>query len=293
MSRKRFVTSEISTDKKVAALAEDNPTAALMWPWFTTAFDDWGRMGADPMEVKLTVFPAFPFTSKDVAEAIRLINYHGLAHYYEVDGKPYLSVNPSTWYKYQTYIKSERKEKQASKYPEPVDAPWQVKKSAIIADNQQQLAAIVPSPSPSPSPSKDQDIYIGQQNNGEDAEKETSKEKTTVPYREIVDYLNLKAGTGYKHNAKTTKDKIKARWNEGYKLDDFKIVIDNKVTDWLGDKEYQKYLRPETLFGTKFEGYLNSPRKDSGGDEFDWLDVSKFNKFSGDTEFTDEDLPPM
>lgn len=164
MSRKRFITSDISTDKKVAALAVENPTAALMWPWLMTNFDDWGRMGADPMEVKLTIFPAFPFTSADIAEAIKLIDKHGLAHYYEVDGKPYLAVNPTTYYKYQTYIKSERKDKQNSKYPAPPNPPWEQEpknnqqKSAIICDNPQTSATIVLSPSPSPSLSLSKDL---------------------------------------------------------------------------------------------------------------------------------------
>jgi len=159
MARKRFVTSEISTDRKIAKLAEKNPIAAALWPWFITALDDWGRMSADPVEVKLTIFPAFPYTSDEIEEIIQLYHQYGIAYYYKVDGKPYLAVNPETWYKYQTYIRQERKENQKSKYPEPEDAPWIQKNnavkisSAIIADNQQSSTINVPSPSPSPSPS--------------------------------------------------------------------------------------------------------------------------------------------
>ncbi|MBE3584958.1 MAG: hypothetical protein IMW94_02060 [Thermoanaerobacter sp.] len=135
MPRKRYITSEISTDEKIAALAEENPTAALMWPWFITAFDDWGRMSANPIEVKLTLFPAFPFTSKDVALAMKLFHKYGLAYLYEVDGKPYMAVNPATWYKYQTYINSGRKGKNSSKYPAPPNPPWNLQHSANVADN--------------------------------------------------------------------------------------------------------------------------------------------------------------
>lgn len=77
-----------------------------------------------------------------------------------------------------------------------------------------------------------------------------------VPYKEIINYLNLKANTNYKHTTKKTKDCIKARINEGFTLEDFKIVIDNKTNEWIGT-DMEKYLRPETLFGTKFESYLN------------------------------------
>ena len=77
-----------------------------------------------------------------------------------------------------------------------------------------------------------------------------------IPYKEIIDYLNSKTGKNYRANVQKNKSLIKARWSEGYQLDDFKQVIDNMVKNWHGT-EYAKYLRPETLFGTKFDGYLN------------------------------------
>lgn len=78
----------------------------------------------------------------------------------------------------------------------------------------------------------------------------------SIPYSEIIDYLNLKANTKYKSSGKKTKDLIKARFNEKYTLEDFKIVIDKKCNEWIGT-DFQNYLRPETLFSNKFEGYLN------------------------------------
>ena len=75
---------------------------------------------------------------------------------------------------------------------------------------------------------------------------------------EIIDYLNEKAHTNYRSNSKTTIRHINARLNEGYTLSDFKQVIDNRCATWLGT-DMAQYLRPETLFGSKFESYLNSP----------------------------------
>ena len=72
----------------------------------------------------------------------------------------------------------------------------------------------------------------------------------------MIDYLNQKLGARYKYNSKNTVLHIKARVNEGFTVDDFKVVIDKKFSAWKGT-EWEKYLRPETLFGTKFEGYLN------------------------------------
>jgi predicted phage replisome organizer/uncharacterized phage protein (TIGR02220 family) len=90
-----------------------------------------------------------------------------------------------------------------------------------------------------------------------DKEIDKEKEKIKIPFSEIIDYLNEKAGTSYKATTKKTRDLIQARWNEGFGLDAFKKVIDNKVAEWLDDPYWSKYLRPETLFSNKFEGYLN------------------------------------
>ena len=83
------------------------------------------------------------------------------------------------------------------------------------------------------------------------------KTKLFIPYKEIIEYLNSRVGTNYKHTTNKTRDLIKARFNEGFTTEDFKVVIDKKSREWLKDKKMSKFLRPETLFGTKFENYLN------------------------------------
>ena len=80
----------------------------------------------------------------------------------------------------------------------------------------------------------------------------------TIPYVEIIDYLNSKCLKSYKHKNRIAREKIRARWNEGFRLEDFKRVIDIKAAEWLNDTEMNRYLRPDTLFGSKFEIYLNS-----------------------------------
>lgn len=72
---------------------------------------------------------------------------------------------------------------------------------------------------------------------------------------EVVDFLNQTAGKSYRSNAKKTVKFIEERRNEGFTLEDFKKVIIIKTAQWRGTN-MDGYLRPETLFGTKFEGYL-------------------------------------
>lgn len=73
---------------------------------------------------------------------------------------------------------------------------------------------------------------------------------------EIINYLNLRTGQHYKYSTNKTKTLIKARLKEKFTIDDFKEVIDKMCVEWM-NTDMQKYLRPETLFGTKFESYLN------------------------------------
>ena len=79
--------------------------------------------------------------------------------------------------------------------------------------------------------------------------------------RKVIDYLNQKAGTTYRATTKKTIEHIKARMKEGATLEDFKVVIDAKCKEWINDEKMSRYLRPDTLFGTKFDWYLNQPKK--------------------------------
>lgn len=94
----------------------------------------------------------------------------------------------------------------------------------------------------------------------EELEEEKNREEDkspSLPYKNIINHLNEQADKKYKHTTNKTQGLIKARFNEGFTEDDFLKVIDNMVTEWKGSEKMEMYLRPETLFGTKFESYLN------------------------------------
>ena len=96
-----------------------------------------------------------------------------------------------------------------------------------------------------------------QQSNNTTKKKE--KDNNNI-YSLVIDYLNRKASTNYRATTKNTQSFINARVREGYTVEDFKKVIDSKSKDWL-NTDFEKYLRPSTLFGTKFENYLNEANK--------------------------------
>lgn len=114
-------------------------------------------------------------------------------------------------------------------------------------------------------------ILVGLEKPIEPAKKEpkkkTEKPKELKPDNAIVDsvdvfvnvvitHLNNIAGTRFSTDRENTKKFIKARIKEGFSIDNFKYVIEIKSKQWIGT-EMEQYLRPETLFGNKFEGYLN------------------------------------
>lgn len=121
------------------------------------------------------------------------------------------------------------------------------------------------------------------QSNAIDKDIDRDKDIDIEIYKYIVDYLNRKTGKNFKVNSNKTKSLIKARLNEGFTKDDFIKVIDIKTNEWLKTK-MEQYLRPETLFSNKFEGYLN---QNSGTPN--WLNKD-IKAEKSKVEVTEEDL---
>ena len=130
---------------------------------------------------------------------------------------------------------------QAAQPPAPAQSPAQVPWSATPDADTTRF----PEPDPEPQPLLAEPQAPAQ-----------SKDPDHV--EEIVDYLNQRAGTHYKPTTANTRKLIKARIKEGFTVDEIKLVIDKKCAEWLNNRDMTQYLRPETLFGPKFEGYLNA-----------------------------------
>lgn len=112
---------------------------------------------------------------------------------------------------------------------------------------------------------------VGKDRLEEDRSDKKSGKAVSDMAKTVIDYLNQKAGTCYKASSNKTKELVSARMNEGFTQEDFFTVIDNKVDEWgkppkLGEKDMRVYIRPTTLFGTKFEAYLNQRRVSNDGE---------------------------
>ena len=109
-----------------------------------------------------------------------------------------------------------------------------------------------PNPNPKPNPQPNPNKELSGKPDGIPPGQEPD-----IPFAEIVGYLNERAGKRFRNGRPQTRTHIRARWAEGYRIEDFKQVIDTKVAEWLGT-DMEKHLCPDTLFGSKFEKYLNS-----------------------------------
>ncbi|WP_271002157.1 conserved phage C-terminal domain-containing protein [Listeria seeligeri] len=90
-----------------------------------------------------------------------------------------------------------------------------------------------------------------------DKNEKNEKNDKNEKIKEIIGHLNKQTGSNFKANTAASAKHINARLSEGFSVDNFKYVIDVKTSEWLDDPNMSKYLRPATLFGTKFEDYLN------------------------------------
>lgn len=97
---------------------------------------------------------------------------------------------------------------------------------------------------------------IKESKESKESKENNNKPSGLIPYDEIIEYLNQVTGRNYKVSQKA-KQCIKARWEEKFLLEDFKQVINNMSAKWLSDPDMNRFLRPETLFSNKMNGYLN------------------------------------
>lgn len=90
------------------------------------------------------------------------------------------------------------------------------------------------------------------------ADKQKDDDKSTIRQKveEIIAYLNMATGKKFSSTGVDNTKFVTKRLSENYSFEDFKHVIDVKTAKWKGT-DMDEYLRPQTLFGNKFNAYLN------------------------------------
>lgn len=284
MARIRSIKPESCLSETLAELSD---RACLLFAYLPCFCDDEGRMRYSPRLIKAQLFPLRDgITTKDCGALVEELESHGLVIVYEADGETLLQVT--------NFLEHQHPQKpKPSEFPAPV--PVQYRSGTVT----------VPEREEKKGNSEKRGLYQGKARNtvsvqeeyssdtasrvivkgegvviGEVKEKEKEKEKaapgadedrcTLETIRRIVTYLNHKTGKNFKHSTASTQRAIRARWKEGFRLPDFFRVIDVKFAQWGRDSRMAGYLRPETLFGSKFDGYLNErmPGDADGGERY-------------------------
>lgn len=137
MGRKVYVSGDMATDPRVLDVADDDPQAALLWPWILMAFDDWGRAEADPRALKFALFPAVDtVTRESIDHALGVYAQHGLVVLYEAEGRRWMAVPEQRWWRWQTHIhRSKREDDSGSHCPRPPGPRAPSAHATDVADN--------------------------------------------------------------------------------------------------------------------------------------------------------------
>ncbi len=227
MAKGRMMNKRIAKSDKIAALAKDRYRTVyfMLYPHL----DREGRYSADPRDIKEDCVPRLKYSLSDISEALNALHEVGLITIYTVNGRQYLEAS-----RFDDFQVGLHKDREA-----PSDIPANPGPTLENSGNFRTDAEKVP---------LNLNLKV----------KVNLKVKDNVGLTDsVIEFLNQKTGKNFSSKAEKTIGHINARVAEGRTLDDFKRVISIKAAKWNGDPKMNDYLRPETLFGMKFESYLN------------------------------------
>lgn len=235
MARKVFVSGDMAADERLIDVDETSAKAALLWPWLLTAFDDWGRAEAQPKRLKATTFPMNDLVSADdIAEAISLYAEHGLVNAYEVNGKPYMAIEPDKWFKYQTHIRKEKREKDDSRHPAPVDLSGESRDCAHMREEARDYT-----PSPPPSPSSPQVTSGGSAGAGDEESDEPEAAAASEPSEAEVAQVHA----AYEEHIGGINGPMSYEALMAYLDDGFEPQALTAIFEWAGDRKKRGLIR--------------------------------------------------
>lgn len=266
MSRIRSIKPESCLSETLAELSD---RACLLFAYLPCFCDDEGRMRYTPRLIKAQVFPLRDQITVDDCEAmVEELATHKLVIVYIAEGQQLLQVT--------NFLEHQHPQKpKASQFPPPLQYDYDTDTGNEASGKTEPL----PAETSNTVQVKDADSSgIACNSNSNRSRSSSSKENnveqqtaTGETLRRIITYLNHKTGKNFKHSTAQTQRIIKARFKEGWTFEDFQKVIDVKCAQWLRKPDMSGYLRPETLFGSKFEGYLNewtAAASNQGGESY-------------------------
>lgn len=286
MARRRMIDPHFWESDDVAQLTIFE---RLLFIGMISNADDFGKGQANPMFLRSKIFPYDDISTNDIETALEKVKRHMNIMIYEVNEKKYYKLNK--WNEWQNVphptkstipdpFKNDSRTIQESfkndSGNETQKSPYKRKESKLNINKKEiykekswtdetnvAKPSVVPNDTTPCISAKPVEDFIKEPELQTDTNQNQNPENKNgkIPYAEIIDLLNLLVKTNYQHTAKQTRRFIQARFHDGFTKEDFFTVIRKMSVEWGSDPKMRVYLRPETLFGNKFESYLNRPEK--------------------------------
>ncbi|RJQ39527.1 MAG: hypothetical protein C4555_03200 [Dehalococcoidia bacterium] len=239
MARIRSIKPDFWTDEKIVELS---PLARLLFIGMWNFVDDYGRAEYSPKRLKMQILPA---DTADISALIGEIQGKKLITVYQVDNKEYFAVSKFT--KHQKFDK-----RAGSKIPPPPNPA----ESRRIPSTEVEVNKYLDKNNNPLNPPFDSDESQGEPDTA------LNGKKDAIPYEEIITHLNELTGSRFHASASGWQRLIRARWKEGFRVEDFKRVHETKCTQWKGNQKMDQYLTPRTLYRAEnFDRYVNESNK--------------------------------
>lgn len=247
MARARNIKPSFFTND---SLADNDPLGRLLFIGLWTLADHKGNLEWRPKRVKAQLLP---YDNCDVEKLAINLDKSGFVRFYSVGGKTYINI--PTFTDHQNPHKNEREK--GSDTPEYSEGARQAVDIEGLTINRDKSGL---KPEHSQSDRADSLLLIPDSLNliPDTCSTDSAESRPADPAKQVIDYLNDKLKSKYQHTDKNCGF-VNARIKEGSTVEDLMAVIDFKQSEWANTEQAQ-YLRPETLFGNKFQGYLLASR---------------------------------
>lgn len=244
-SQGRMIRKSISQSKGIAQLS---PESISLFCMLIPHFNAHGKMNGDPYFIKGEVVPRIKwFTVEKIKKCLKEISQKTNVKWFIHDG---------LWYIHSLNFKEHQELREERLGDDCLPSyPGLLRDYSMSSRN---LSDIEVEEEVEDKEEVKEEDKVEEEVKEQDKGKSGVVPKNKIPYQIIVEDLNKKAEKKYKVT-ESTKALIRARWNEGFREEDFFKVHSNMSTKWKNDPKRNQYLRPVTLYrASKFEGYLNA-----------------------------------
>jgi uncharacterized phage protein (TIGR02220 family) len=216
------------------SLAECDPLARILFQGLWCLADREGRLELRPKRIKAEILP---YDNADIFKLLDQLVTKGFIVAYKYDTDFFLSIPTFT----------EHQNPHIKEAESTIPAPFESDTCTILARLNPESLLLNP-----------ESLLLNPVHGLHRKKKDSDLKTEDIPFSDIVSHLNTRTKKAYRDTGAKIRSLITARWNEGFRVPDFERVIDNQVIKWEHDPKMREFLRPETIFGTKFESYLNA-----------------------------------